>query len=177
MDHGERTLIVDDILTTGLSIRETLRALENYHPDIIGIEVLVDRSDGVVPKQFSIPCHALLTVSTKTYEVVAQRIQSWNKTKNCGLVVGGTCPEELRTIRSLCSDMVLLIPGIGTQGGDLEASVLAGIDNQGERAIIAVSRAILYANNSSSYAVTAGKRRESCVIALTKQEIENKLGQ
>jgi len=64
---SERVLIVDDVLTTGLSLRETLQALENYQPNIVGIEVLIDRSDGVATQQFAIPCHALLTVAARTY--------------------------------------------------------------------------------------------------------------
>ena len=89
------------------------------------------------------------------YEVVAQRVQSWNKEGNCGLVVGATYPQELRTIRSMFPDMPILIPGVGAQGGDLEASVLAGMDAFGERAIIAVSRSVLYAGNGSDYATAA----------------------
>lgn len=89
------------------------------------------------------------------YEVVAQRVQSWNKEGNCGLVVGATYPQELHTIRSMCPDMPILIPGVGAQGGDLEASVLAGMDAFGERAIIAVSRSVLYAGNGSDYASVA----------------------
>ena len=64
---GERILIVDDILTTGLSLRETLGALEPFQPNIIGIEVLIDRSGGNAARQFSMPCRALLTVSARTY--------------------------------------------------------------------------------------------------------------
>src|SRR5579884_1625979 len=64
---SERVLIVDDVLTTGLSLRETLETLESYHPDIIGIEVLIDRSNGTAAQQFIIPCHALLTVAAHTY--------------------------------------------------------------------------------------------------------------
>ena len=60
-------LIVDDVLTTGLSLRETLSAIEPYQPDIVGIEVLIDRSEGTVPRQFSVPCHALLSVTAQTY--------------------------------------------------------------------------------------------------------------
>ncbi|HEX6553289.1 MAG TPA: phosphoribosyltransferase family protein [Ktedonobacteraceae bacterium] len=60
-------LIVDDVLTTGLSLRETLSAIEPYQPDISGIEVLIDRSGGTVPRQFSVPCHALLSVTAQTY--------------------------------------------------------------------------------------------------------------
>src|SRR6266496_6028465 len=89
------------------------------------------------------------------YEVIAQRVKFWNRTGNCGLVVGATYPQELNTIRSICSDMPILIPGVGAQGGDLEASVLAGVDASGEKAIIAVSRAILYAGEGEDYASSA----------------------
>jgi orotidine-5'-phosphate decarboxylase len=89
------------------------------------------------------------------YEVVAQRVQSWNEAGNCGLVVGATYPQELRTIRSMCPDMPILIPGVGVQGGDLEASVAAGVDVCGEKAIIAVSRAVLYAGEGKEFASAA----------------------
>ena len=89
------------------------------------------------------------------YEVVAQRIQSWNKAGNCGLVVGATYPQELQTIRAICPDMPILIPGVGAQGGDLEASVQAGVDAHGERAILAVSRSILYASSGEDFANAA----------------------
>jgi orotidine-5'-phosphate decarboxylase len=89
------------------------------------------------------------------YEVIAQRVQLWNRSGNCSLVVGATYPQELKAIRSLCPDMPILIPGVGAQGGNLEASVLAGVDVSGEKAIISVSRAILYAGDGDDYAVTA----------------------
>lgn len=89
------------------------------------------------------------------YEVVAQRVQSWNTGGNCGLVVGATYPQELRTIRSMCPDLPILIPGVGAQGGDLEASVTAGVDAHGEKAIIAVSRAVLYAGKGKEFASAA----------------------
>jgi len=65
---AERVLIVDDVLTTGLSLRETVSALEPYRPAIDGIEVIIDRSGGAAVSQFGVPCHALLTVSARTYE-------------------------------------------------------------------------------------------------------------
>jgi orotidine-5'-phosphate decarboxylase len=95
------------------------------------------------------------------YEVVARRVQSWNEAGNCGLVVGATYPGELRAIRSLCPGMPVLVPGVGTQGGDLEASVTAGVDGYGERAIIAASRAILYASDGSDYAAAAAYEARS----------------
>ncbi len=89
------------------------------------------------------------------YEVVAQRVQSWNEAGNCGLVVGATYPQELRTIRALCPELPILVPGIGAQGGDLEAVVPAAVDVRGERAMISVSRAILYADAGTHYAEAA----------------------
>ena len=89
------------------------------------------------------------------YEMIALRVQSWNKAGNCGLVVGATYPKELSNVRSMCPDMPILIPGVGAQGGDLETSVVAGVDVSGEKAIIAVSRAILYAGEGEDYAVSA----------------------
>lgn len=45
-DPGTRVLVVDDILTTGGSVRETLAALEPFPVDVVGVGVLVDRSGG-----------------------------------------------------------------------------------------------------------------------------------
>jgi len=89
------------------------------------------------------------------YEVVARRVQSWNEAGNCGLVVGATYPQELRAIRALCPNMLILIPGVGVQGGDLEASVIAGVDAMDEKAIIAVSRSVLYAGSGNDFATVA----------------------
>ena len=68
LHRAETVLIVDDVLTTGLSLRETLSAIEPYQPDIIAIEVLIDRSGGKAANQFTVPCKALLTVSARTYK-------------------------------------------------------------------------------------------------------------
>ena len=64
---SERVVIVDDVLTTGLSLRETLSAIERFQPEIVGMEVLIDRSGGDAIAQFGVSCHALLTVSARTY--------------------------------------------------------------------------------------------------------------
>ncbi len=62
---GERVLIVDDILTAGTSIREVLEALAPFQPEIVGIGVLVDRSQGQA--DFGYPLHALLHLSIPSY--------------------------------------------------------------------------------------------------------------
>jgi len=89
------------------------------------------------------------------YEVVARKAGEWNSQGNIGLVVGATYPEELKKVRSICPEMCLLIPGIGTQGGDLASAVRYGVDSRGERAIFNVSRQILYASKEKDFAEAA----------------------
>lgn len=62
---GARLLVVDDILTTGGSVRETLAALESQHVDVVAIAVLVDRSAGTV--DFGVPLHALTRLEIETW--------------------------------------------------------------------------------------------------------------
>ena len=97
----------------------------------------------------------LRTSGLPLYEVVAQKAQEWNIHGNIGLVVGATYPEELKKVRSICPEMPLLIPGIGAQGGDLASAVGYGVDVQGEKAIINVSRQILYASKEKNFAQAA----------------------
>jgi len=82
--------------------------------------------------------------------------ESWNYNKNCAIVVGATYPEELKKVREAVGDMPILIPGIGAQGGDLEASVKAGVDGDGHGIIINSSRGIIYADSSKDFAHAAG---------------------
>jgi orotidine-5'-phosphate decarboxylase len=89
------------------------------------------------------------------YEAVARKAKNWDTRGNIGLVVGATYPDELEAIRQLCPEMPLLIPGIGAQGGDLASAVKNGIDARGEKAIIAVSRQILYASKGKDFAQAA----------------------
>jgi orotidine-5'-phosphate decarboxylase len=89
------------------------------------------------------------------YLMVGQKAREWNRTGNVGLVAAATFPEDLRRVRSLCPDMPLLIPGIGTQGGDLAAAVRYGVDTNGEKAIIVSSRQIIYASRGRDFAEAA----------------------
>jgi orotidine-5'-phosphate decarboxylase len=97
----------------------------------------------------------LSTNGLPLYEAVAQKAKEWNTYGNIGLVVGATYPEELKKIRSICPEMPLLIPGIGAQGGDLALAVGYGVDARGEKAIINVSRQILYASKEKDFAQAA----------------------
>ncbi len=114
----------------------------------------------------------LLDVGGKPlYEVVAEKVDYWNKENNCGLVVGATNPEQLKDIRVIAKDMPLLIPGVGVQGGSLEKSLLYGTDNFTKPAVINVSRSVLYASNGADY---ADKARDE-LIKLNNQSKKLKL--
>jgi orotidine-5'-phosphate decarboxylase len=80
--------------------------------------------------------------------------EQWNTGGQCALVVGATFPNELREVRALVGDLPLLVPGIGAQGGDIEATVLAGRTSEGGM-IINSSRAVLYASSSEDFAEAA----------------------
>jgi orotidine-5'-phosphate decarboxylase len=91
------------------------------------------------------------------FEVVAEKVNEWNKHGNLGLVVGATYPQELKTIRERYPQMPLLIPGVGTQGGELSETVRYGTDVKRERTVINSSRQILYAGKGKDFASAARK--------------------
>jgi orotidine-5'-phosphate decarboxylase len=86
---------------------------------------------------------------------VADRASQWNKYGNVGLVVGATYTEELKLIRETHPDILLLVPGVGAQGGDLEQTVHNGIDVNGRNIIINSSRQIIYASRGKDFATAA----------------------
>ena len=89
------------------------------------------------------------------YEIMAQSAQMWNYNNNIGLVVGATVTDQLKSVRALCPKQPILIPGIGAQGGDLNASVLNGVDSRGRLALINSSRGIIYASQQRDFAAAA----------------------
>jgi len=92
----------------------------------------------------------------RLYERVARlAAQRWNPHGQTGLVVGATVPDELSRVRALVGDMPLLVPGIGAQGGDIEATVMAGCRADGLGMMVNSSRAILYASKGEDFAEAA----------------------
>ncbi len=87
------------------------------------------------------------------YQHVARDFaENWNQHGNGCLVFGATAPEELAAGRQIVGDMPLLIPGIGAQGGDVEKTVIAGMDSKKEGMIINSSRGIIYASQEADFA-------------------------
>ena len=98
----------------------------------------------------------------------------WRSIGECALVVGATYPDELAQVRAIVGDMPILVPGIGAQGGDINAVVRAGTTSSNSSAattspsssaasqatsrrglIINSSRAILYASDGADFASAA----------------------
>jgi orotidine-5'-phosphate decarboxylase len=94
--------------------------------------------------------------------------QKWNGSGQISLVVGATFPEEIAKVRAIVGDMPLLIPGIGAQGGDIDATIKAGriLNAPGTGMIINSSRAILYASAGSDFAQAARDIAQSTRDAL-----------
>jgi orotidine-5'-phosphate decarboxylase len=93
----------------------------------------------------------------------------WRSIGECALVVGATYPDELARVRAIVGDMPILVPGIGAQGGDINAVIRAGATSPSSSAttqaitaaasrrglIINSSRAILYASDGANFATAA----------------------
>lgn len=95
----------------------------------------------------------LITLKNKITKVplwqsVAYKVcQNWNQHQNCMLVVGATYPEELAQARQIIGDMPILIPGLGAQGGDLQAVLKNGRNKSGGGLILSVSRDVIFSDN------------------------------
>jgi orotidine-5'-phosphate decarboxylase len=98
------------------------------------------------------------SIAVRLYEYIAYRAANeWNKNSNVLLVVGATYPDELKKVRRIVGDMPILVPGIGAQKGDLEATVKAGLDSQGFGMIINSARGIIFASKGEDFAEAAGR--------------------
>ncbi len=95
------------------------------------------------------------------FQKVIKKIVEWNKFNNCGLVFGATNPQELEDNINLFGKLPILLPGIGTQGGSLEDIINIFKNNFYFSFILNISRALIYADNSSDFAHVTGKKLRS----------------
>ncbi|MBM3335081.1 orotidine-5'-phosphate decarboxylase, partial [Candidatus Sumerlaeota bacterium] len=128
-----------------------------------------DHSDGgcYVVCLTSNPGAADFQIPNSLYLDVARRAAEWNRNSNVGLVVGATQPEKIAEVRRAVPDLPFLIPGVGAQGGDLEASVRAAANNRPDRGfIVNVSRSVLYASSDNDYPDAARREAEKTRAAI-----------
>lgn len=93
------------------------------------------------------------------YQRVAEKAaRDWNANGNLSLVVGATWPEQLGEVRAIVGgDVPLLVPGIGAQGGDVDAVLKHGLNADRTGLVISSSRAILYASGGADFAEAAAR--------------------
>jgi orotidine-5'-phosphate decarboxylase len=100
------------------------------------------------------------TNETKLFERVLERTSKWGTSDNMMYVVGATKAEMLEGIRKIVPDHFLLVPGVGAQGGDLNAVAKYGL-NDHCGLLINASRSILFASAGDDFAEKAGLEAHS----------------
>lgn len=106
------------------------------------------------------------------YEALVRKAVAWSATGPCGLVVGATHPQELHHIRHLAPNLPFLIPGIGAQGGEANATIQNGINLNGKGVLVNSSRNILYASNDLDFAEAAREATEELRKTLAQATIQ-----
>ncbi len=90
------------------------------------------------------------------YRHVADRAATrWNQNNNLMLVVGATAPQEMAALRAAHPDLPFLVPGIGAQGGELDATLQAGLNAQRTGLLVNSSRGIMYAGSGAPNQIRA----------------------
>jgi len=95
------------------------------------------------------------------YARIVETALTWSGAGEIGFVVGATAAPAIGEVRALAPSAPLLLPGIGAQGGDLEAAVRAGLDAAGGGILIPVSRGITGAGDPAAAAVELRCRIEA----------------
>jgi len=103
----------------------------------------------------------LIISNSPLYQIVATKIKQWNQNQDLGAVVGATYPDELKVVRKILGDNIpILIPGVGSQGGDVEKTIKNGTNYEGKMALINSSRGIIYAGKNEDFSV---KSKEAAI--------------
>lgn len=102
----------------------------------------------------------------RLFETVSARAANWNLRGNVGLVVGATHPDDLAAVRLAAPELPFLIPGVGAQGGSLEASIQYGTNVDAELALINASRSIIFKSANADFAEAARKEAETLNAAI-----------
>ena len=89
------------------------------------------------------------------YERVIKKVKTWGSPDSLMFVIGATRSDKMKDIRALAQDYFFLVPGVGAQGGDLEAVSKYGFNDKCGL-LVNSSRGIIYASNGEDFASKAG---------------------
>ncbi|ORM39565.1 Orotidine 5'-phosphate decarboxylase [Babesia sp. Xinjiang] len=111
---------------------------------------------------------ATLSDLTPVYLEIIKTCESFYKSSNVttakvGYVVGATCVDVLAAVRQAHPDCVILMPGVGAQGGDLGAAMKAALSKEGTGVIVPISRAIIDAPNPAQAALHWKDQIKACL--------------
>ena len=90
------------------------------------------------------------------FETVVQKATTWAASDQLMFVTGATKPDMIREIRAIAPDYFFLVPGVGAQGGDLDAVAEAGL-NKEIGLLVNASRSVLYASSGEDFATAAAE--------------------
>jgi len=99
------------------------------------------------------------------YESVLETSQKWGDDENMMYVVGATKAEMLGNVRAIAPNHFLLVPGVGAQGGSLEAVAQFGM-NKDCGLLVNSSRGIIYADNTEDFAKVAGEKAKELQVQM-----------
>lgn len=103
----------------------------------------------------------------RLFERVLSVSQKWGSINNMMYVVGATHAEMLKEIRQIVPDHFLLVPGVGAQGGSLEAVAKYGMNSKCGL-LVNSSRGIIFADNSEHFDGVAGEKAHEIQIEMEK---------
>ena len=114
------------------------------------------------------------TNDTRLFERVLERTSAWGTTDNMMYVVGATKAEMLEDIRKIVPGHFLLVPGVGAQGGDLNAVAKYGL-NDHCGLLVNASRSILFASGDIDFAEKAAGEAKSMQLEMARILLDNHL--
>ncbi|MGB1247869.1 MAG: orotidine-5'-phosphate decarboxylase [Chitinophagales bacterium] len=101
------------------------------------------------------------------YERVMRQADKWGSDENIMFVTGATHPEKFKELRTISPNHFFLVPGIGAQGGDMDAVVQNG-RNKDIGLLISSSRGIIYASQGEDFAEQAGQKAREMAEQMAK---------
>lgn len=108
-----------------------------------------------------------LTNGMKLFEEVLNTAARWGSDQNIMFVIGATHPAVFHKVRRYLPNHFLLVPGVGAQGGDLEAIIQGGKTKEGGL-LVNASRSIIFADSTENYAKMAGEKARELQNQMTK---------
>jgi orotidine-5'-phosphate decarboxylase len=114
-----------------------------------GVYVVCHTSDAGRADLQHLPCG-----EEPLFIAVADLAMRCDRHGNVGVVMGATAPNQVAAVRAKFRELPFLLPGIGRQGGDVEAAVRAAFTGDAASCLIAVAGAIMYADAPREAALT-----------------------